>query len=616
MKKSKLGKKSAYACCCNYSDEELQETFETEMSLETSAQQASNKTFNLIDFVPKDVSNSNLLWQQQQREFPLCSSASSSLTHFSINKVNSIKHSNIDHNNKRVELSKESKESDCIKISALTQPLSSHLGNKLTTAMIATNSSSIERIKYECPKASTQQQQQTQKSTTIQNKCHLNELTKVSYQRQVEALTSKTEAAVEKQKFQCELLELQTVKNLKKEEAAATEEKLNKNLAQRKAYLKSAFFENYQQNKTANNITTKPLLQSSIPKVKQLVQIFENRKSSMIVNNQTELANGKLLAAKIMEQRNSPLSDEGCNLGQSPYSSDNEDLSSGSALGKRKEKVARSASSDSALGLEVEGLDEPMETAASPPTAVQARRMTLTVTDIPLRTALLPLAEPTALPDSPTTEDLQQTLHQSTAGVINPSAVPSKVLLEERVVEIPVEDANKGTCDSRRESSQSCVSDYPSSECGGVRFMRTPSVVVSDYSDDVMYGITLEEIEYFRAQRRRRSSLDTAGTEKDSDISAASSCSNLNYCGSTISALDGAECYVNGMRMPLDRKISDCSVDEEDSNSFGVIMEEQTSSETDNISNMLAAQHLSCKRAKKVGASATSSLSPNNSASH
>nr|NP_572873.2 inositol 1,4,5-triphosphate kinase 2, isoform G [Drosophila melanogaster]AAN09319.2 inositol 1,4,5-triphosphate kinase 2, isoform G [Drosophila melanogaster] len=257
-------------------------------------------------------------------------------------------------------------------------------------------------------------------------------------------------------------------------------------------------------------------------------------------------------------------SDEGCNVtggGLSPYSSDNEDNSLSPR--QRKMKVTRCASSDSALGLDVDdgGMDVPL-----PP----QRRMTLTVTDLPLRPALLPLAEPTALPDSPLT---------SPTGGGNPSVgVPTKVLLEERVVAAP---------GSRRESTQSSYSELGVSGLPlGVRYVRTPSVVVSDYSDDITAcGISMEEMEYFRLQRargQRRCSLEAGhhshsgghgahghggsgaagmspGCGKDdgqSDVSAASSCSNLYYCGSTISALDGGECIVNGVRVALARKSS------------------------------------------------------------
>ncbi|KAH8266003.1 hypothetical protein KR026_010835, partial [Drosophila bipectinata] len=285
-------------------------------------------------------------------------------------------------------------------------------------------------------------------------------------------------------------------------------------------------------------------------------------------------------------------SDEGCNVtggGLSPYSSDNEDLSGGGGgLGGggggslsprlRKGKVTRCASSDSALGLEVD--DSSMDTM---PVAPPQRRMTLTVTDLPLRPALLPLAEPTALPDSPLT---------SPTGAAS-VAVPTKVLLEERVVAAP---------GSRRESTQSSYSELGASGIPvGVRYVRTPSVVVSDYSDDITAcGISMEEMEYFRLQRarcQRRCSLEAGhghagsgmgsgggggppGGTKDegqSDVSAASSCSNLYYCGSTISALDGGECIVNGIRVALARKGSTQSSslsDEEEEEEEGEAEEE------------------------------------------
>ncbi|XP_073834741.1 uncharacterized protein [Musca autumnalis] len=341
------------------------------------------------------------------------------------------------------------------------------------------------------------------------------------------------------------------------------------------------------------------------PSVKELAKRFDMIVPQTKITTDMDMVS---LKPEALDQRNSPLSDEGCNLGQSPYSSDDDNDSirtTHTAIerlpgAKRKDKVARSASSDSALGLEVD--ENLMDTSEpTPPTGQQQqkRRMTLTVTDLPLRPALLPLAEPTTLPDSPPIDMLANFN-------LNQSQVPTKVLLEERVVEIPEDPRSGGS--SRRESSQSCISDFPPSDMQGVRFVRTPSVVVSDYSDDIMCGITLEEIEYFRAQRmRRRSSLDTSGTEKDaldnnSDVSAASSCSNLYYCGSTISALDGAECLVNGMRLQLERKTSDCSTcsvsGDEDATPTTLTIPEQPE-DCQDLSDMLANQHLSCKRSKK-----------------
>ncbi|KAH8416432.1 hypothetical protein KR222_003649, partial [Zaprionus bogoriensis] len=293
-------------------------------------------------------------------------------------------------------------------------------------------------------------------------------------------------------------------------------------------------------------------------------------------------------------------SDEGCNAGGlSPCSSDNE-CDAAAQLQRRKPKVTRCASSDSALGLEVDDVQM-----AEPPQPTPQRRMTLTVTDLPLRPALLPLAEPTALADSPLNSPTTAlavaaaaaaaaaTAAAATTASAAPSVgVPSKVLLEERVVA-----ALSAPSSSRRESTQSCISELGG--MGGVRYVRTPSVVVSDYSDDITAcGISMEEMEYFRLQRarcQRRCSLEAnaaagigggagagggiggiggsigagagggggiGGAHKDeaqSDVSAASSCSNLYYCGSTISALDGGECIVNGVRVALARKSSHSS---------------------------------------------------------
>ncbi|XP_055716664.1 uncharacterized protein LOC129810316 isoform X2 [Phlebotomus papatasi] len=250
----------------------------------------------------------------------------------------------------------------------------------------------------------------------------------------------------------------------------------------------------------------------------------------------------------------SPFSDEGCSTHQSPYSSDDDEIK---GRGKRRDKVVRSSSSDSALGLE-DDHEPPVST---------VRRMTLTVTDIPLRPALLPLAEPAFLNccENPAVAVSTDTPAHN---------VPSKMILEAQVIEIPTTGADDATTEasiSRRESAQSFLSDADDGHT--VRYVRTPSVVVSDYSDDIMCGITLEEIEYFRRQQRRRSSGDGMGADGDgfSDVSAASSCSNLNYCGSHISTLDGCEyTYGSGGLMMPERKISDCSTcstvsgDEED----------------------------------------------------
>ncbi|XP_058129439.1 uncharacterized protein LOC131271889 [Anopheles coustani] len=211
---------------------------------------------------------------------------------------------------------------------------------------------------------------------------------------------------------------------------------------------------------------------------------------------------------------------------------------------KNRDKVTRSASSDSALGLDDDlSQQEQQQMIAN---VGKVRRLTLGVSDIPLRSALLPVPEPTTLPSLTTP-----------SGEHCPTVVRSKMILEAQVIELPLAGDSEqhqqlgcpsSTSVSRRESAQSYVSETGD----GVRYVRTPSVVVSDYSDDTMCGITLEEIEYFRRHRLRRGSADC-----ESDISAASSCSNLNYCGSSISALEGCD-YQCGLRTP-ERKVSDCS---------------------------------------------------------
>lgn len=128
--------------------------------------------------------------------------------------------------------------------------------------------------------------------------------------------------------------------------------------------------------------------------------------------------------------------------------------------------------------------------------------------------------------------------------------VPTKTLIEANIVPFPlnrklsedsIEDLD-GKFDSRR---QSCFTD-DGDDPPRYRYWRTPSVVVSDYSDDVIGGLTLEDIEYFRNQRKSVTSSP--------DSSLNSSCSNLNYCGSSVSILEGD--YT--LRTPS-RKSSDCS---------------------------------------------------------
>uniref|UniRef100_A0A1Q3FHH0 Uncharacterized protein n=1 Tax=Culex tarsalis TaxID=7177 RepID=A0A1Q3FHH0_CULTA len=236
---------------------------------------------------------------------------------------------------------------------------------------------------------------------------------------------------------------------------------------------------------------------------------------------------------------------------QSPYCSSDEEEDTELAKMKPRDKVTRSSSSDSALGLDEDLTQQEQQQIIS--SVGKARRMTLGVSDIPLRSALLPVPEPALLPTADC-QILTSDHHQC------PAVVRSKMILEAQVIELPSPQPQPidGSTEalgclsnsiSRRESAQSYVSD---SGMDGVRYVRTPSVVVSDYSDDTMCGITLEEIEYLRRHRLRR-----ASTDYESDVSAASSCSNLNYCGSSISALEGCD-YQCGLRTP-ERKVSDCS---------------------------------------------------------
>lgn len=268
----------------------------------------------------------------------------------------------------------------------------------------------------------------------------------------------------------------------------------------------------------------------------------------------------------------SPMSDEGL-ANASPYCSSGEEAEEEPRISEKvHEKVERSSSSDSALGLDEEILAGIADLAPRN----QQRRMTLTVTDIPLRPALLPVAEPTTLPDSPLLPNAAASgADFNPSNVQSPVVVPSKMILEARIVEIPtsptspattahIPQVENRTANSRRES---CVSD--TDEIPNVRFVRTPSVVVSDYSDDVVCGITLEELEFFRKQRKLSlgTALDSAHSSSAndylSDMSAASSCSNLNsFCGSSISLLDehyGTTTATSSICTTPERKMSNCS---------------------------------------------------------
>lgn len=118
--------------------------------------------------------------------------------------------------------------------------------------------------------------------------------------------------------------------------------------------------------------------------------------------------------------------------------------------------------------------------------------------------------------------------------------VPSRTLLEAQFVALPLdrkasdafsEISEQFTDDSRR---QSCFTD-DGDEIAKYRYWRTPSVVVSDYSDDPM-GLTLEDIEYIRSKHKESFSSP--------ESSLHSSYSNLNLYGSN------PETY---------RKVSGCS---------------------------------------------------------
>ncbi|GLV35554.1 Inositol 145-triphosphate kinase 2 [Carabus blaptoides fortunei] len=135
--------------------------------------------------------------------------------------------------------------------------------------------------------------------------------------------------------------------------------------------------------------------------------------------------------------------------------------------------------------------------------------------------------------------------------ILEHSAIPTKTLIEAHYVAFPF-DRKLSDCDSVDESDckldsrrQSCFTD-DGDDPSRYRYWRTPSVVVSDYSDDVIGGFTVEDIEYFRSQRKEVSSPDS---------SLNSSCSNLNYCGSSVSVLD---VDLSTLRTPT-RKASDCS---------------------------------------------------------
>lgn len=348
----------------------------------------------------------------------------------------------------------------------------------------------------------------------------------------------------------------------------------NNNLRQRKGVVYNFTNRIIDNNKIIDN-TSEKNCESKFPCVQNLVQMYanmiqqkkkincgENQQNQEDQQHQHKQHQHQRNRISISDERRSPISDEGCLTPRSVYySSDDDDDEHDRNNLKKREKVARSSSSDSALGLDddfVVSQNSSNSTKSSSSSSSRKRRSTLTVTDIPLRAALLPLAEPTRLSSceslSPTSIGL--TFIEQLSQV----PVRSKMLLEAQVIEIPANDFDLTNLNiSRRESSQSNSSDLNYDDLRKVRYMRTPSVVVSDYSDENLCGgITLEEIEYFQKHRTlRRVSYD----DDLSDMSGASSCSNLNYCGSHISALDGSGCFDmsgSGLRTP-ERKISNCS---------------------------------------------------------
>lgn len=196
---------------------------------------------------------------------------------------------------------------------------------------------------------------------------------------------------------------------------------------------------------------------------------------------------------------------------------------------KGHSEVRRCGSSDSAVGLT--------------PSDEEVSNINAEITDINLRW--------TDVYEKSDTVNLTGQLYSpySPRGSIDHVNVPTKTIIEAQYFSLPLnrklsDCPSDIECDKNESRRQSCFTD-DGDEQTRYRFWRTPSVVVSDYSDDVV-GFTLEDIEYFRNQRK--------DTSSSPDSSLHSSCSNLNYCGSTISSLDAE--YI--LRKPL-RKGSDCS---------------------------------------------------------
>ena len=102
----------------------------------------------------------------------------------------------------------------------------------------------------------------------------------------------------------------------------------------------------------------------------------------------------------------------------------------------------------------------------------------------------------------------------------------------------------------RRQSTQSYQTDDDDSSANhSYRYWRTPSVVVSDYSDDVPYftSLTLEELEQLKYDEVLQQPRDLSSSECGSGASSVSG--SVNFC-----ALDAEY----ALRTP-ERKASDCS---------------------------------------------------------
>lgn len=127
------------------------------------------------------------------------------------------------------------------------------------------------------------------------------------------------------------------------------------------------------------------------------------------------------------------------------------------------------------------------------------------------------------------------------SSVLGAWVTESEVSLDRRMSEV---DSVEGT-EGGHERRESCLTD---DDEPGYRYLRTPSVVVSDHSDDpalASSSITLEEIERFRKEYAER---------QNSIGDSSSDCSSWSNVCSTISALDAE--FV--LRSP-ERKASDCS---------------------------------------------------------